>query len=226
MWAPGAQGKVTRWSHVRSDWPDRPVSLFGPGPRSGTFDFFTMASSGVSGIAAATSRPAKTRRCDRQGRCRRSPGTWLCGVRCNHERHRDKLKALRLDDLDRGDRPRRDRTVARYGAPWALPSPFTTPLYLRQYTKRIDRPEVEAFVDFFTRNSEALAIQAGCIPSEPPTVCSRSAARDEARRGQPLSGTGRRRADARRAAESITVLSRCHGRGTFAVSRVRAFKNH
>jgi len=31
----------TRWNQVRASWPDQPISLFGPGTSSGTFDFFT-----------------------------------------------------------------------------------------------------------------------------------------------------------------------------------------
>ena len=40
MWEPAAQGKITRWSQVRSEWPDRELSLYGPGTESGTYEFF------------------------------------------------------------------------------------------------------------------------------------------------------------------------------------------
>ena len=43
MWAPEAQGKVTRWSQVRPGWPDRELHLFGAGVDSGTYDYFTEA---------------------------------------------------------------------------------------------------------------------------------------------------------------------------------------
>src|SRR5690606_28694155 len=29
MWEPEAQGRVTKWSDVRPDWPDRPLHLYG-----------------------------------------------------------------------------------------------------------------------------------------------------------------------------------------------------
>ena len=41
LWAPEAQGKVTRWSQVRPSWPDREIHLFGAGVDSGTYDYFT-----------------------------------------------------------------------------------------------------------------------------------------------------------------------------------------
>jgi phosphate transport system substrate-binding protein len=40
MWEPAAEDKITRWSQVRSDWPDRELSLYGPGTESGTYEFF------------------------------------------------------------------------------------------------------------------------------------------------------------------------------------------
>lgn len=41
LWEPQAQGEITKWSQVRSEWPDRELSLYGPGTESGTFEFFT-----------------------------------------------------------------------------------------------------------------------------------------------------------------------------------------
>ena len=40
MWEPAAEDKVTQWSQVRSDWPVRELSLYGPGTESGTYEFF------------------------------------------------------------------------------------------------------------------------------------------------------------------------------------------
>ena len=51
MWEPGAQGRITKWNQVRSDWPAQPLMLFGPGADSGTFDYFTEA---VNGKAKAS----------------------------------------------------------------------------------------------------------------------------------------------------------------------------
>jgi phosphate transport system substrate-binding protein len=40
IWEPSAEGKVTRWNQVRSDWPGKPLDLYGPGTESGTYEFF------------------------------------------------------------------------------------------------------------------------------------------------------------------------------------------
>jgi phosphate transport system substrate-binding protein len=43
MWEPQAEGQITRWDQVRSEWPDRELSLYGPGTESGTYEFFNEA---------------------------------------------------------------------------------------------------------------------------------------------------------------------------------------
>jgi phosphate transport system substrate-binding protein len=39
-WESAAEGKITRWNQVRSEWPDRELNLYGPGTESGTYEFF------------------------------------------------------------------------------------------------------------------------------------------------------------------------------------------
>src|SRR5688572_29054278 len=51
VWEPGAQGKVTHWNHIRPEWPNEKIALFGAGSDSGTFDYFTEA---VCGKAKAS----------------------------------------------------------------------------------------------------------------------------------------------------------------------------
>jgi phosphate transport system substrate-binding protein len=48
IWEPAAQGKITSWRQVRAEFPDRPLTLYGPGTDSGTFDYFTEAVVGTA----------------------------------------------------------------------------------------------------------------------------------------------------------------------------------
>lgn len=41
IWRPGAQERITRWRDVRNSFPDTAMTLYGAGPDSGTFDYFT-----------------------------------------------------------------------------------------------------------------------------------------------------------------------------------------
>src|SRR3712207_4633421 len=40
IWEPSAEGQITSWTQVRSEWPDSELSLYGPGTESGTYEFF------------------------------------------------------------------------------------------------------------------------------------------------------------------------------------------
>ncbi len=43
IWSPEAQGTITTWDQVRDTFPAEPLTLFGAGTDSGTFDYFTEA---------------------------------------------------------------------------------------------------------------------------------------------------------------------------------------
>ncbi|MEJ2538884.1 MAG: PstS family phosphate ABC transporter substrate-binding protein [Gemmatimonadota bacterium] len=47
IWGPDST--VRTWSDVRRDWPDVEITLYAPGPRSGTFDYFTEVVNGARG---------------------------------------------------------------------------------------------------------------------------------------------------------------------------------
>lgn len=42
-WAPTAEGKVTTWKQVNASFPDSPLTLYGAGTDSGTYDYFVEA---------------------------------------------------------------------------------------------------------------------------------------------------------------------------------------
>lgn len=46
LWNRDAQGRVLRWKQVNPSWPDKPISLCGPGRDSGTYDSFNKAING------------------------------------------------------------------------------------------------------------------------------------------------------------------------------------
>lgn len=46
LWNREAQGRILRWNQVNAQWPDKTISLCGPGPDSGTFDSFNKAING------------------------------------------------------------------------------------------------------------------------------------------------------------------------------------
>lgn len=46
IWESAAEGKIKKWNQVNPKWPDQEMKLYGSGPGSGTFDFFTEAVNG------------------------------------------------------------------------------------------------------------------------------------------------------------------------------------
>ena len=50
IWQPGSM--VDSWDDIRPNWPQLPIRLYGPGTDSGTFDYFTEAVNGESGLSA------------------------------------------------------------------------------------------------------------------------------------------------------------------------------
>jgi hypothetical protein len=51
LWEPAAEAKLHRWSQVRPSWPDTPISLYGAGLDSGTYDYFTQAVVGTAQLS-------------------------------------------------------------------------------------------------------------------------------------------------------------------------------
>ena len=43
IWEGAAEGKIDSWNDVRANWPNEPLTLYGPGTDSGTFDYFKEA---------------------------------------------------------------------------------------------------------------------------------------------------------------------------------------
>ncbi len=48
IWEREGEGKITRWSQIRPEWPDREFKLYGAGRDSGTYDYFSEVVAGDS----------------------------------------------------------------------------------------------------------------------------------------------------------------------------------
>ncbi|MEP2437835.1 MAG: substrate-binding domain-containing protein, partial [Roseibium sp.] len=46
-----AQGKIDNWNQLNTEYPDQPLTLFGAGTDSGTYDYFTFAVIGEEGAS-------------------------------------------------------------------------------------------------------------------------------------------------------------------------------
>jgi phosphate transport system substrate-binding protein len=162
LWAPGAEKKITKWSQVRKGWPDRPIALYGPGAKSGTFDFFTATINGKEHESRKDYTASEDDQEIVKGVAGNPDGLGYVGFGY-YETHKSTLKVVPIDDGDQEIGPgaiEPSANTVRRG----LYRPLSRPLFIYVNTKRLDRPEVKAFVNYYIRNSESLAAKAGGIP--------------------------------------------------------------
>lgn len=147
IWHPDTAAK--KWSDVDASWPNEDIRLFGPGPDSGTFDFFTDAINGKE----------KTSRKDYQAS--EDDNTIVQGVSGNkyalgyfglayYEENKDKLGLVAV------------ATDAK--AEFVLPSPETVlsqsykplsrPLFIYVSKAALKRPEIAEVARFYLRRGD------------------------------------------------------------------------
>ncbi len=174
IWEPDAQGKITRWNQVRPDWPDHPLSLYGPGTDSGTFDYFTEAIVGKAKASRGDYTASEDDNVLVQGVANDKYALGYFGLAYYIE-NQEKLRALEIDN-GKGCVAPSEETVRN-----GTYQPLSRPLFIYVNRKAADRPEVAAFVRFYLTQGPALVKQVGYVPLSD-TVYSLALQRFEARK--------------------------------------------
>ncbi len=145
------------WSDVRSDFPAEPVNRFMPGADSGTFDYFTEE---INGETDAATQFATQSEDDNQlvtGVAGDVNAISFFGY-AYYVENEDKLKAVEVDGGDGCVAPS-DETINDGSY-----SPLSRPLFIYpDVNKAAERPELEAFVDFYLENTSVLSTEVGYI---------------------------------------------------------------
>jgi phosphate transport system substrate-binding protein len=158
MWEPGAQGRVSKWNQVRSDWPAQPLMLFGPGADSGTFDYFTEA---VNGKAKASRGDYTASEDD---------NTLVQGVENNKNAlgyfgyayyiaHKDKMRAIPIVN-SKGKEVGPSIEAVIDGSY----QPLSRPLFIYVRDTAAQRPEVREFIQFYLGEGAELVKEVGYVP--------------------------------------------------------------
>jgi phosphate transport system substrate-binding protein len=150
LWAPEAQGKVSRWNQVRGSWPDREIRLFGAGVDSGTYDYFTEAIVGKEGASRGDFTSSEDDNVIVQGVASDELALGFLPL-AYVEQNRERLKLVPVEDgkADNGAGP---ITPTAQTVRDGTYQPLSRPLFVYVARKAADRPEVQQFVDmFFTR---------------------------------------------------------------------------
>ncbi len=141
MWEPDAQGVVTNWNQIRDGFPNRPLTLLGPGTDSGTFDYFTEAIMGK----------AKASRGDFQAS--EDDNVILIGVAGDVNalgyfgyayviENQGRVKPVAIDG-GKGCVEPSFETIAN-----GTYTPLSRPLFIYVRKEAAERPEVQAFVNY------------------------------------------------------------------------------
>lgn len=151
IWEPAAQGKVTRWNHVRPDWPDAPLVLFGAGSDSGTFDYFTEAIVGKAKASRGDYTASEDDNVLVQGIANDKHSLGYIPY-AYYVPHAKKMKAIAIDDGKGPVLPSLENVTK------GIYTPLARPLFIYVKESAAARPEVKEFVEFYlTRGPELIA---------------------------------------------------------------------
>ena len=156
MWEPEAHMKTTSWNQIRGDWPAVPLRLFGAGPDSGTFDYFTEAVVGK----------AKASRVDYTGS--EDDNVLVDGIAASRlalgyvpfaylEPNRQRLKAVAIDAGNGPILPTKDTVVSgQY-------TPLSRPIFIYVNQRSAIDSAVRQFVEYYLSRAPQFVDQIGCV---------------------------------------------------------------
>jgi phosphate transport system substrate-binding protein len=161
IWEPEAQGKITRWNHIRPEWPDEEIHLYGAGTASGTFDYFTEAIVGKSKSCRGDYTGSEDDNVLVQGVSSDKLALGFFGIHY-YDENKEKLKVIPIDDENEAN-----------GAGPIFPSeatvknatyqPLSRPLFIYVRQESTERPEVDDFIKYYLDNSVEIVPETGYI---------------------------------------------------------------
>jgi phosphate transport system substrate-binding protein len=155
IWAPDST--VDNWSEVRKVFPDQPLTLYGAGTDSGTFDYFTDAINGEEGASRSDYTASEDDNVLVQGIAGDPNALGYFGY-AYFVQNQDKLKAIAVDGGGGCVTPTEETINSGEYAP------LSRPIFIYVSQPAATRPEVRAFVDFYLENMNALVPEVGYIP--------------------------------------------------------------
>lgn len=154
IWDTGSA--VKNWNEVNASFPNQPLTLYGPGTDSGTFDFFTEVINGKAKQSRADFTASEDDNTLVQG-VSGDPNTLGYFGLAYYLENSDKLKELAVDG-GKGCVAPLFETVAN-----GTYTPLSRPLYIYVNNKDITRPEVFDFVAFYLTNAKSIVDEVGYV---------------------------------------------------------------
>jgi phosphate transport system substrate-binding protein len=188
LWAPEAQGKITKWNQLRAGWPADEIHLFGAGVDSGTYDYFTEAIVGKEHSSRGDYTSSEDDNVLVEGVAKDKLALGFFGF-AYYSENKDKLKIVPVDDENpkNGDGPITPSLETVRNGQY---QPLSRPLFVYVAKKSLDRVEVAEFVKFYTAHAAALTGQVGYIPLPEQAYSLAQKRVDERRTGSLFGGKG------------------------------------
>jgi len=155
VWDKGSE--VKSLSEVDPKLPDTPLSLYGPGTDSGTFDFFTDEINGEEGQTREDYEPSEDDNQLVTGVEGDEGGFGYFGY-SYAEQAQDKLNIVGVDSGSGCVKPSKE--TIQDGSY----KPLSRPLFMYPSSKAMARPEMKAFMEFVVANQEDIANASKIVP--------------------------------------------------------------
>ncbi|HEX03804.1 MAG TPA: PstS family phosphate ABC transporter substrate-binding protein [Bacteroidetes bacterium] len=154
IWQPGST--VEKWSDVRPEWPDQPITLYGPGMDLGTFYYFTNVINGEEQACRPDFTASEDDNVLVQGIAGDKNALGFFGF-AYYAENRSRLK---LVPIDGGDGPVAPSMTTINDGTY---KPLSRPIFIYVSTESAKRTEVEAFVKFYIHNAPTLVEEVGYV---------------------------------------------------------------
>lgn len=160
MWEPDAEGKITNWNQVKADYPDKELSLYGPGTDSGTYDYFTDATTGEEGESRGDYTASEDDNVIVQGVSTDEGGLGFFGY-AYYEENKDSLKVVAIEN-SAGECVEPSTEVISDGTY----NPLSRPIFFYVSKSSLEeKPQVKAFAEYhLNTDNGALIEEVGYVP--------------------------------------------------------------
>jgi phosphate transport system substrate-binding protein len=159
IWEPEAQGKIMKWNQVRPEWPDKPLTLYGAGSDSGTFDYFTEAAVGKAKSSRGDFTASEDDNVLVQGIAKDINALGYFGY-AYYAENTDKLKAVPIVNPNTGEGVLPSEETVKGGNY----VPMARPIFIYVNKKSLERPEVRKFVEFYLKEANELVTEVKYVP--------------------------------------------------------------
>jgi phosphate transport system substrate-binding protein len=160
IWKPGST--IDNWSEVDPSFPDQPLTLYGAGTDSGTFDYFTDVINGEEGASRSDYTASEDDNVLVQGIAGDENALGYFGY-AYYVQNSDKLKLVAIDGGNGCVRP--EPATINDGSY----APLSRPLFVYVSKAALAKPEVVAFMDFYMERSQELVADVGYVDVDPET---------------------------------------------------------